>query len=74
MNIGYAINEALYEHVWKCVQSECRQTAADQTTPYISTSVYDSIGFKIDNILCGDIALEVRRIITKEKYEYPRTS
>jgi len=70
MNIGNEINEALYEHVWKCVKSECRQTAADQTTPYISTRVYDSIGFKIDNTLRGHISLEVSRSMIKGKYEY----
>jgi hypothetical protein len=70
MNIGNEINEALYARVWGEVWRECRQTMVKQTTPYISARVYDLIGFKIDNTLCGNIALEVSRSMIKGKYEY----
>jgi hypothetical protein len=70
MNIGNEINEALYEHVWGEVLLECRQTMVKQIAPYISAKVYNSIGFIIDNALCGNIALEVSRSMIKGKYEY----
>ena len=70
MNIGSEINEELYNLVWENIWRECRQTMADQTTPYISARVYDLIGFKIDDTLRGHIALEVSRSMIKGKYEY----
>jgi hypothetical protein len=67
MNIGYTINEEVYNRVWENIWSECRRPILDQTTPLAHVTVYDSSGLTIDDMLRGHIALEINKNIMQIK-------
>jgi hypothetical protein len=59
MNIGYVINEDVYNLVWENICRECRNPIINHISSLAHVNAYDSLGSIIDDTLRGNIAIEV---------------